>query len=586
MMATTNQHQHVVLSSSSSSSKRLLWTTAVPAEKPQPSQQILVRFQNQTHVVSIPSDVGVGDVQQEQQQQDWLLSFWSQTSGWPQQYLRIDGGSSWQANFPFCDILVVSSLRGGKGGFGTLLKGQSRQAGAKLTTDFGACRDLQGRRLRHVNDEIKLRKWREMEKRKQAGEKIEEDELWKTPSGIYNWHLMTPTWADISKKATYRIKRQFQKMNKEEQKKIMMKKEQEEAYQKSMTHYLEQATSAVETIQQEIPDAIQQGLAAAAAAAAASASDKKRKRSINTIIMDNNPEHYQHQPNSLCTLSGDAIIVDNSSTDSDKRERKKESSSSSSVQLQSKSDFCTAVLVLDHPTPPSSTTPILYYEVTLVTGGLAQIGWANLVGDADFTPNNDLGDGVGDDTASFAMDGSRGLKFHAGIEESYGEQTKWKEGDRVGCLFHVQQGNISFTLNGKDLGIAFTTTTTTTTPAQQLVPAFSCNQGEILELHITQDDCCYFPDQAVAVRDLVVLEDQEETQISTVAKAKDAPIDKKTGDSQAAKQHLPEPKVTEKKEPVKLEKLDLERFQSVEELEALGLDRLKGALMAIQVKCG
>ena len=43
----------------------------------------------------------------------------------------------------------------GKGGFGTLLKGQSKQAGAKTTLDFGACRDLSGRRLRHVNDEIK-----------------------------------------------------------------------------------------------------------------------------------------------------------------------------------------------------------------------------------------------------------------------------------------------------------------------------------------------------------------------------------------------------------------------------------------------
>jgi hypothetical protein len=42
----------------------------------------------------------------------------------------------------------------------------------------------------------------------------------------------------------------------------------------------------------------------------------------------------------------------------------------------------------------------------------------------------------------------------------------------------------------------------------------------------------------------------------------------------------------EKKEPVKKEPLDLEPFQSTQELEALGLDRLMGALMAIQVKCG
>ena len=57
----------------------------------------------------------------------------------------------------------LTSIRGGKGGFGTLLRGQSKQAGARTTVDFGACRDLSGRRLRHVNDEIKLRKWRELQ---------------------------------------------------------------------------------------------------------------------------------------------------------------------------------------------------------------------------------------------------------------------------------------------------------------------------------------------------------------------------------------------------------------------------------------
>jgi len=40
-------------------------------------------------------------------------------------------------------------------------------AGDKKTTDFGACRDLYGRRLRHVNDEIKLKKWLEAKEREQ-----------------------------------------------------------------------------------------------------------------------------------------------------------------------------------------------------------------------------------------------------------------------------------------------------------------------------------------------------------------------------------------------------------------------------------
>ena len=51
-------------------------------------------------------------------------------------------------------------LQGGKGGFGAMLRIQAKQKGAKKTTDFGACRDLSGRRLRHVNDEIILNKWK------------------------------------------------------------------------------------------------------------------------------------------------------------------------------------------------------------------------------------------------------------------------------------------------------------------------------------------------------------------------------------------------------------------------------------------
>jgi hypothetical protein len=40
------------------------------------------------------------------------------------------------------------------------------------------------------------------------------------------------------------------------------------------------------------------------------------------------------------------------------------------------------------------------------------------------------------------------------------------------------------------------------------------------------------------------------------------------------------------KEPVKAEALDLEPYQSVQEIEVLGMNRLKGALMTLQSKCG
>jgi hypothetical protein len=64
------------------------------------------------------------------------------------------------------DLLL--RLAGGKGGFGALLRGQGRDG--KITDNFDACRDLQGRRLKTVEAEKKLREWaaqakeRELEK--------------------------------------------------------------------------------------------------------------------------------------------------------------------------------------------------------------------------------------------------------------------------------------------------------------------------------------------------------------------------------------------------------------------------------------
>ena len=49
-------------------------------------------------------------------------------------------------------------LKGGKGGFGNSLKIQ--HAVKKQTKNFDACRDLQGRRLRKVNQERQLNEWR------------------------------------------------------------------------------------------------------------------------------------------------------------------------------------------------------------------------------------------------------------------------------------------------------------------------------------------------------------------------------------------------------------------------------------------
>lgn len=101
------------------------------------------------------------------------------------------------------DATLTNGLMGGKGGFGTLLRTLAKQKGAKPTTDFGACRDLSGRRLRHVNDDIILQKWKEAHDKGQEFD-VEEE----TPSGIEMWYLGRPGWSD---KVKSMYKKRFQK---------------------------------------------------------------------------------------------------------------------------------------------------------------------------------------------------------------------------------------------------------------------------------------------------------------------------------------------------------------------------------------
>ncbi|EPS72431.1 hypothetical protein M569_02330, partial [Genlisea aurea] len=79
------------------------------------------------------------------------------------------------SNFPVVVHLLLR-LRGGKGGFGSLLRGAATKAGHKKTNNFDACRDMNGRRLRHVNAEKKLEEWRAGAEERKL-EKVAEDFL-------------------------------------------------------------------------------------------------------------------------------------------------------------------------------------------------------------------------------------------------------------------------------------------------------------------------------------------------------------------------------------------------------------------------
>ncbi|CAO2165953.1 unnamed protein product [Urochloa humidicola] len=80
--------------------------------------------------------------------------------------------SAADGQFPSATALL--RLRGGKGGFGSLLRGAASKAGQKKTSNFDACRDINGRRLRHVNAERRLEEWKAEAADRQL-EKLAED---------------------------------------------------------------------------------------------------------------------------------------------------------------------------------------------------------------------------------------------------------------------------------------------------------------------------------------------------------------------------------------------------------------------------
>jgi len=72
-------------------------------------------------------------------------------------------------------IHMLLRLDGGKGGFGSMLRMLGKNTKAN-TDNVDACRDIHGRRLRHVNSEKKLMEWYAMEDERKAQEELEKKE--------------------------------------------------------------------------------------------------------------------------------------------------------------------------------------------------------------------------------------------------------------------------------------------------------------------------------------------------------------------------------------------------------------------------
>lgn len=89
---------------------------------------------------------------------------------------------------------------------------------------------------------------------------------------------------------------------------------------------------------------------------------------------------------------------------------------------------------------------VWYYEVTVLTAGVMQIGWATK--DSKFL--NHEGYGIGDDEYSYAYDGCRQLTWHC-AQSALHHHPPWVPGDVLGLLLDMETGTVMFSLNGSEM---------------------------------------------------------------------------------------------------------------------------------------
>ena len=115
-----------------------------------------------------------------------------------------------------------------------------------------------------------------------------------------------------------------------------------------------------------------------------------------------------------------------------------------------------------------------------------QIGWATPL----FNANPVAGHGVGDDIHSWAYDGGRLQRWHAGGAPY--SSLHWRTGDVVGCFLDVDSGTMHFSLNGRNLGVAFANihedqNIESGGQPVHFVPACSMEGGEQLEFKLARE---------------------------------------------------------------------------------------------------
>lgn len=218
--------------------------------------------------------------------------------------------------------------------------------------------------------------------------------------------------------------------------------------------------------------------------------NKRRKKSSkgNDVIKPLNEETQQQQqqeppPPLIITTTTETTIESNPIIESEEtielntdtmNQLSGEMSLTDSNLLEGQSTFSTLGLSV-----PLLCTKKLYYEVELVTDNKMQIGWAT----SSFECKEEENNGVGDTDNSWSYDGFN-QKMYNEDEKEYGKESKWKCGDIIGCFYDGKSKEISFSRNGRSLGIAFSDIKIEND--EGIYPAISLEVGQKVRINLGQ----------------------------------------------------------------------------------------------------